>query len=171
MQKIILTGYMASGKTTIGKLLSQASGLDYIDLDEYIERKTGNTIPELFRVGEIKFRKLEHESLKEIMDTRNSFILSLGGGTPCYANNHEFLKQDDVLSVYLKTGIDEIISRINVQKDNIRPMLDNLKGEELREFVAKHLFDRSYFYMQAKHVVVTDNKTPEQVVNQIMSLF
>ncbi|AXG73079.1 shikimate kinase [Flavobacterium arcticum] len=170
MKKIILCGYMASGKTTIARLLAQASGITYLDLDEVIEQQTGKTIPQLFlEGGEIQFRKKEHIALKEIVNKNESFILSLGGGTPCYANNHEFLQRDDVLSIYLKTSIKEVVSRIETQS-NERPMLNNLRGEELEEFVAKHLFDRSYYYMQAKHRVATDDKSLEAIVNEIMSL-
>jgi shikimate kinase len=171
MKKVILCGYMASGKTTTARLLAGAAGLPYLDLDEVIELKEGKTIMELFKSdGEIKFRKLEHAALTEIVDGTDSFILSLGGGTPCYANNHEFLKRDDVISVYLKAGIDELMVRIKGQQ-GIRPLLEALKEEELHEFIAKHLFDRSYYYHQAKHIVNTDEKAPEAIVNEIMSLF
>lgn len=172
MKKIILCGYMASGKTTVARLLAQASGLIYIDLDEVIEKKTGKTITQLFEDGgEIKFRKLEHEALAETVDGTEGFILSLGGGTPSYANNHEVLKRGDVISVYLKASIKEIIKRIK-QQPGLRPLLETHKDEnELEEFIAKHLFDRSYYYHQAKHIVVTDGKTPEAITNEIMSLF
>ena len=172
MKKIILTGYMASGKTTIGRLLSKASGFEFIDLDEFIEQKAGKTIPEIFaQDGEIKFRRLEHDSLKEIVDdVTDGFVLSLGGGTPCYANNHKFLQREDVFSVYLKAGIPELLERIGEQGQQ-RPLLDTIKPEEMEEFIAKHLFDRSYFYYQAKHVILVDGKLPEAVVNEIMSIF
>ncbi|KAF2519687.1 shikimate kinase [Flavobacterium salilacus subsp. salilacus] len=171
MKKIILCGYMASGKTTIARLLAQALGFNYIDLDEIIVLQTGKTIQELFAEGgEIQFRKKEHVVLQEIVNNNEAFVLSLGGGTPCYANNHEFLQRDDVISVYLKASIPEIISRL-ANDVTPRPMLNNLKGEELKEFIGQHLFERSYYYMQAKHKVITDGKTTENIVNEIMSLF
>lgn len=171
MKKILLCGYMASGKTTIAKLLAKASGIPYKDLDEIIEQKAQKSISDIFsQDGEIKFRKMEHEALKEVLSCEEPFILALGGGTPCYANNHEFLKRDDVVSVYLKAGIEELFSRIG-QQDIKRPLLDNLTPEKQKEFIAQHLFERSYFYRQAKHVVVVDNKSPEDVVNEVMSLF
>jgi shikimate kinase len=171
MKKVLLTGYMASGKTTIALLLSKAAGITYMDLDEIIEEKAGKSVAEIFeQQGEIKFRKLEHEALKSAICNKDSFILSLGGGTPCYANNHEFLKMDDVISIYLKAGIPVLVKRLR-EHDHRRPVLDNVKPEELEDFIAKHLFDRSYFYHQAKHVVNVDNKSPEDIVNEIMSLF
>lgn len=170
MKKLILCGYMGSGKTTIARLLAKSTGLTYIDLDEVIENKTGKTISQLFEEGgEIKFRKLEHDCLKEVVNGSDGFILSLGGGTPSYANNHEVLKRDDVVSVYLKASIGELIKRIKKQP-GVRPLLEVLKEEEMEEFVAKHLFDRSYYYHQAKYIVATDGKTPEAITDEIMSL-
>lgn len=171
MKKLILCGYMGSGKTTIARLLAKTTGLIYMDLDEVIELKAGKTISQLFEEdGEIKFRKLEHDCLNEVVNGSGSFILSLGGGTPSYANNHEVLKRDDVVSVYLKASIGELIKRIKTQP-GLRPLLETLKEEEMEEFVAKHLFDRSYYYHQAKHIVATDGKTPEAITDEIMSLF
>lgn len=170
MKKVILCGYMASGKTTTARLLATASGLPYIDLDEVIEHNTGKTISQLFEGGgEIKFRKLEHEALTDIVNGSEGFILSLGGGTPVYANNHLVLQREDVLSVYLKASIGELVKRIRSQAWQ-RPIVDALKEEELKEFVAQHLFERSFYYHQAKHVVSTDGKSPEEITNEIMKL-
>ncbi|MFP9098083.1 shikimate kinase [Flavobacterium sp. RHBU_24] len=168
MKKIILCGYMGSGKTTTAKILAKAAGIPYFDLDEIIEKKAGKSVPELFeQQGEIHFRRLEHEAFKEMLANDYSFVLSLGGGTPCYANNHLLLQQDGVQSIYLKTGIDTIIQRTQVQA-NKRPLLDKLQGQELKEFIGQHLFERSYYYHHAKHVVTTDGKTPDAVADEIM---
>lgn len=171
MSKIILSGYMASGKTTIARLLASAMGVKYYDLDDIIEKTEGKTITEIFsEKGEIYFRRLEHECLKLILETDNSFVLSLGGGTPCYFNNHEILKREDVLSVYLNVSVNVLTERLYLEKSK-RPLLQNLTEGELYEFVAKHLFDRSYFYNQSKKVVITEGKTPEDIVNEIISFY
>ena len=171
MKKILLTGYMASGKTTIALLLSKAAGITYNDLDEIIEEKEGKSISALFEeVGEIGFRRMEHEALKEALSAEESFVLSLGGGTPCYAGNHEFLQREDVISVYLKASVPELARRLRDNYEH-RPVLENVQPGELEDFIAKHLFDRIYFYHQAKHVVSVDDKSPEDIVNEIMSLF
>ena len=161
---------MASGKTTAARLLAKKLQLPYKDLDEVIENRTGKTISQLFKEdGEIKFRKLEHEVLNEIVNGTDDFVLGLGGGTPSYANNHEVLKREDVLSVYLKTGISEIVNRLRLQKGT-RPLIDALKDEELDEFVGQHLFERSYYYHHAKHVITTDGKLPEEITDEIIAL-
>lgn len=170
MKKIILCGYMGSGKTTIARLLAVATEIPYLDLDEIIEKDTQKSVQQLFEEdGEIKFRKLEHTTLKGLLEVDDEFILGLGGGTPCYAGNHLLLQGDDVISIYLKAGIDEIISRVTVH-GKPRPLIDKLKGQELRDFIGQHLFERSFYYNHAKHTVVTDGKTPETIVNEIVSL-
>ena len=86
--KIVLLGYMASGKSTIGKDLSKNLEVPFIDLDDYIENKFEKSITNIFKEeGEIFFRLQEHEAIKEILENEDRFVLSLGGGTPCYANN------------------------------------------------------------------------------------
>nr|WP_322626490.1 shikimate kinase [uncultured Flavobacterium sp.] len=171
MKKIILCGYMGSGKTTTARLLGKAAEIPHLDLDEIIENNTKKSVPELFKEeGEIKFRRLEHDSLKELLDSDADFVLALGGGTPCYANNHLMMQREDVISIYLKTGIAEVIQRVKAQ-GNTRPLLSGKDDEELQSFIGQHIFERSYFYNHAKHVVHTDGKTPEQVANEIMSLF
>ena len=170
MKKIILVGYMGSGKSVVAKLLAEKIRLPRLDLDEVISEKAHATIPEIFKMqGEIKFRKLEQESFKEIMQSPESVVLSLGGGTPCYANNHELLKAENVISVYLRTSVDVLYDRLLSEKSQ-RPLIANLQGEELKEFIAKSLFERSYYYNQAMHVVVTDGKSAETIVSEIEKL-
>lgn len=162
---------MGSGKTTTARLLGKAAEIPHLDLDEIIENNTKKSVTQLFKEeGEIKFRRLEHDSLKELLDSEADFVLALGGGTPCYANNHLMMQREDVISIYLKTGIAEVIQRVKAQ-GNTRPLLAGKDDEELQSFIGQHIFERSYFYNHAKHVVHTDGKTPEQVANEIMSLF
>ena len=171
MKKIILCGYMASGKTTVAQLLAAASGLPFLDLDQVIEQKYSKTIPQLFNEGgEINFRKKEHLALKDIAEGNEPFTLALGGGTPCYANNHLFLQRKDIISVYLKASVPTIIERLRTD-DTERPLLRGLHGDALAEYIGQHLFERSWYYMQAKHIVNTSGKSANEVVNEVMSLF
>ena len=170
MNKIILLGYMGSGKSTIAQKLALSLNLPFIDLDQYIEQNENVSIKKLFESNkEIKFRKLEHQYLKELLANNDSFVLSLGGGTPCYANNHLLLQGDNITSVYLKASIETLTNRLKHEKDS-RPLLANQPDDELSEFIAKHLFERSYFYTHAKHTIKVDGKSVETIVTEIAAL-
>jgi shikimate kinase len=169
--RIVLLGYMASGKSTIGKILAKRLDLPFIDLDHYIENKFQKSISDIFKQeGEIFFRLQEHEAIKEIFSENNSFVLSLGGGTPCYANNMDYINsQKHGISIYIKASIQTIFQRL-VTETSQRPLVASLPKDELEEFIAKHLFERSFFYEQAKLKVHTDTFTIEETVNHIESL-
>jgi shikimate kinase len=167
MTKIILVGYMGSGKSEIGKLLSKKLNLEYLDLDNFIANKLSKSINEIFsEKGEIFFRKLEHQYFLEIVQKKTSFVLSLGGGTPCYANNHELLKEDDVTSIYLKANVATLTKRLSSEKEN-RPLIKDLSNEKIQEFIGMHLFERSVYYDHSKYLINTDDKTPEEIVIEI----
>ena len=170
MNKIILLGYMGCGKTTIGQKLAVSLNRQFIDLDQYIEQNEKLSIKKLFESNkEIQFRKLEHHYLKELISNPDSFVLSLGGGTPCYANNHLMLQADHITSVYLKASIATLTKRLEDQKDS-RPLLANQPDDELAEFIAKHIFERSYFYTHATHTLNVDGKSIETIVQEITDL-
>ncbi|MBS9774262.1 MAG: shikimate kinase [Tenacibaculum sp.] len=166
--KIILLGYMASGKSTIGKLLAENSKMKFIDLDDFIEKKEKKTISFIFKEkGEVYFRLKEHEYLKELLNKKEDFILSLGGGTPCYAKNMDIvLANKNTVSIYLKSTIKTIVKRL--EEDNSeRPLITNLSKNDLVEFVSKHLFERSFFYEQANIKVDINNKSIKEIVEEI----
>lgn len=170
MKKVILVGYMAVGKTTIAKLLSEKTGVKLIDLDKSIEVKMNLSVTEIFKQkGEIYFRKIEHEMFKEYINNNENLIISTGGGTPCYANNHLLLNGDTITSIYLKASIDLIFERLKSGKSE-RPLVSNQSDVELKEFIAKHLFDRSFYYNYATHKVEVDTKSPEVIVDEILQL-
>jgi len=128
MTKIVLIGYMGSGKTTIAKLLSEKLGIAPLDLDEIIEEKANLSVAAIFeQKGEVYFRKQEHVLLKELLSQPGDLILSLGGGTPCYANNHELLNVEGIVSVYLKASIDTLFGILSLEKNN-RPLIAALEG-------------------------------------------
>ena len=170
MRKIILLGYMGCGKSTIANLLSKTTSIPFIDLDKSIEESENLTISEIFeKHGEIYFRKREHEIFVELLNSPGNTIIGLGGGTPCYANNHELLQEEKVVSIYLKASIETLFDRLVFNKSK-RPLIAQKSDEEMKEFIAKHLFDRSYYYNYAKHKVVVDNKTVNETVNDILNI-
>lgn len=167
---IVLLGYMASGKSSVSKLLGTVLKLPVVDLDTFIETKEGKTVPEIFKTkGEIYFRTKEHMYLKEVLETQQPMILSLGGGTPCYANNMKLIHQYTQHTVYLQTSIPEIINRVKDEKAQ-RPLISGISDEDLPEFIGKHLFERNVFYQQATHSILTDTKTIDTLVAEIKAL-
>ena len=164
---ISLVGYMGSGKSHISKILSDKINFKLIDLDKEISRRNKLTIPEIFeKKGEIYFRKLERETLEEILATQENIILSLGGGTPVYYNNMEIINNSSK-SVFLRASIATLVERISKQKEK-RPLIAKISDENLPEFIAKHLFERNIFYNKAQFNINTDNKTPENIIQEII---
>ena len=164
---ISLVGYMGSGKSHISKILSEKINFKLIDLDKEISRRNKLTIPEIFdKRGEIYFRKLERETLEEILATQENLVLSLGGGTPAYYNNMEIVNSNSK-SIFLRASIATLSERISKQKEK-RPLIANISDENLPEFIAKHLFERNEFYGKAQFIVSTDAREPEDIVNEII---
>lgn len=170
MRKIVLIGYMASGKTTMGKILAVKLGISHVDLDDLIQKETKLPIENIFsEKGEIYFRKNEHTLFKKLVESKESLIISTGGGTPCYADNHLFLNGEGVISIYLKASIDLLYDRLLTEKSK-RPLVADKNKEELKEFIAKQLFERSYYYNKATFKISIDGKNIEDIASEILDL-
>ncbi len=168
--KIVLLGYMASGKSSIGKRLSKKLSLRFLDLDDYIIEQEKMSISKIFELkGEVYFRLIEHKYLKEILAKDEKIILALGGGTPCYANNMEEINKVDAISIYLEGSTANMIERL-IRKKAKRPLIASLGDDKIPEFVAKHLFERRPFYEQAKMKIKIDNKTKKEVALELEQL-
>lgn len=168
--KIVLIGYMGSGKSTVGKLLAKELKYSFLDLDEVLENRLQSSISDLFQSkGEVFFRKKEHEMLNNVLQENSSFILSTGGGTPCYSGNMESMLQLADAVCYLKVSIPGLVKRLILEKDQ-RPLIRNIKDEDLPEFIGKHLFERNNYYLKANHVLDCDGKDPMQIVQEIAGL-
>ena len=168
--KIVLLGYMASGKSSIGKRLAKMLSMSFLDLDDYIIDKEKMSISEIFKEkGEVYFRLIENKYLKEIIKNDNDFILALGGGTPCYANNMDEINKGKTVSIYLQGSTQTMINRL-IKKKSKRPLIASLTDDKIPEFVAKHLFERRHFYERAKTTVKIDDKTKKEVAKEIKKL-
>jgi len=168
--KVVLIGYMGSGKTTVGKLLAQELGFEFIDLDDYIETSLNEKIAHIFKdKGELYFRKKESELLNEILDDNRDLVIALGGGTPCYGVNMDTILQKTNLVFYLKLSIASLTERLNKEKKH-RPLISHLKDEDLPKFIGKHLFERGVYYSRANYTVTGDHKDSELVKDEIVAL-
>jgi len=167
---IALVGYMGSGKSTVGKALAASQGMPFTDLDDYIEQRLGQSIPEVFRSrGELYFRKKEHELLRQWLEGHDSGVLALGGGTPCYAGNMDLLLEYTPQVVYLQLPVPALAARLRQEQEQ-RPLVAHLSAEELPEFIGKHLFERAPFYARAPYIVNCEGLAAEAVVQEISRL-
>ena len=158
MRRIILIGYMGSGKTTVGKALSKATGMMFYDLDWYIESRMRKTVSQIFAErGEEGFRQIEYNMLHEVAEFEN-VIISCGGGTPCFFDNMDYLnEQGDV--VYLKATPETLYKHLLMAKVE-RPLLKGKTPEQLIDYITEHLKERAPFYEKARHTLdvnVLDN--------------
>ncbi|MFC7444337.1 MULTISPECIES: shikimate kinase [Mesoflavibacter] len=166
---LVFLGYMASGKSTVGKHVAEILNYSFIDLDFYIEEKEKMKVKDIFETkGEIYFRKIEHTYLKDIINEQKNCVLSLGGGTPCFYDSVDWLNTiNNVITIYLKASIDVITTRL--VNDTIRPLISHLKSkEEIKEFIAKHLFERSFFYNKAQIKLNTTDLSIEEISEKIL---
>ena len=147
--KLFVVGYMASGKTTFGKVLADKLNLPFIDLDQFIETNRGMTITELFREkGEAEFRKIESEMLRLASGGDSSVVVACGGGTPCHDGNMQFMNETGI-TVFLETSTPVLISRLQ-EANGQRPLLAGKSNDEIQEKVLTQLCERLPHYMEAK---------------------
>ena len=139
-------------------------------MDEYIEQNSRTSISEIFdSKGEIFFRKVEAEAVKQLSKNSESLVLALGGGTPCYSNTMQFLvNHPNVKTIFLNLSIKNLSKRLINGKAK-RPLIANLNDEDISEFIAKHLFERSFYYNQAEIIVQTDLLNIDEIVAVIKS--
>ena len=167
---IVLTGYMGSGKTSVGKALAQKLGRTYIDVDEYIVEKQQKSIPEIFEEsGEDGFRAIETQALQDIYDTYfGNAIIATGGGAVLKKENREIL--GDLGNVfYLYADAETTFSR--VKGDTNRPLLSSNDEEELRAKIVNMIGQRrGYYEMTADHTIDTNGKTVEAIADNITQL-
>ena len=151
MTRIIIVGYMGSGKTTVGKALSKDMGIPFYDLDWYIESRMRKTVAQIFAErGEEGFRQIEYNMLHEVAEFEN-VIISCGGGTPCFFDNMDYMNGQGE-TVYLKASPEVLYGHLKMGKTE-RPLLKNKTPEEMQVFIAEQLEKREPFYSKAKHTL------------------
>lgn len=166
---IFLTGFMGSGKSTVGPILANTIGFQFIDLDVLIEKNENRKISDIFAAeGEQKFRALERKTLKEILGNAET-IVSLGGGTVTNDETLNLVKHHGVL-VYLKSDVEHIFQRLKTKSD--RPMLRDedgtlLHGDHLLRKIETLLGTREKFYNQADVIITTDDKKIGYTIDEL----
>lgn len=150
--KIFLIGFMASGKTTVGKKLANKLDIPFVDLDAYIEEKFNTTIRTImYNEGQDVFREKERDALEELVQKKGSYVLSTGGGTPNHHGNIDKMnKVGD--TVYIELDIPTIVDRLmNSKKD--RPLIWGKSEKDLTVYAKELLDRRKENYEKAKYTV------------------
>ena len=165
--RIYLLGFMGSGKTHWGKLLSQKLTLPLFDLDQRIVEEENSPINEIFaKKGEEYFRMREKEMLHMLTESHESFVMACGGGTPCFFNNIDYMNNNGT-TVWLNTRMEVLYERLLKEKEE-RPLLKELKNEQLKQFMVKKFSERRIYYEQAELVVEEDLASIESLIQNIM---
>ena len=159
---IALTGFMGSGKSTVGRLVADALGCPFLDLDEIIVKKAGKTIPQIFEAeGERGFRRREKQALEQTVEkyAESTAVLALGGGTVTVPGAIGLL-QEKTLCIYLQADA-----------DTLRPRLEGTSGERplAGEGWEERLADRLPLYEKAAHITLySAGLSPEELTDEII---
>ena len=157
-QSCFLVGFMGCGKSHWGARLSETLGLPLVDLDGFIERNAGKSIPDIFlQDGEAVFRQLERQVLRETA-LHAPCVVSTGGGAPCFFNNMDWMNAQGA-TIYLKTPVEILAQRLEQDSLN-RPLLQELDKQGLESYIERLLAEREPFYLKAQ-LVVTFNPDPD----------
>jgi len=161
MDKIFIVGMPGSGKSTMARYLCSKTKFNYLDLDEEIEKKSQKSVTEIFRdEGQEYFRSLETKLLKEIINKEKIFILSTGGGTPCFNKNMELMKKNGI-TIFLNTSIDTLIERVG--RKNKRPLFNS---KNIKETINNMFNERIKYYNQSRFSVKdNDRKEALSIIN------
>jgi len=163
--RIFLIGFMGCGKTTMGKKVAKTLSCKFIDLDKYIQGKTGESIQQIFKKKEEKyFRDLEKESLMEVCK-KDNLVIATGGGTPCFFDNMQKML-DKGKCIYLKMQVNDLATRLSKEKSK-RPLIENLTKKDLVNFIRKKLAEREVFYSKANHILQAKNISEKDIVKLI----
>jgi len=163
LKRLVLTGFMGAGKSTIGRLLAASIGWNFLDLDNHLESRTNSTIPQLFEQhGEVRFRRLESIALASALGY-NNIVLALGGGTPEDLTNRLLLEQTPAtFTIFLDAPFPTLFDRCMLQNIG-RPVLQDPVAAQLR-FEHRHPLYRR----MAALTIATADQTPAQTVEALL---
>ena len=169
MIRIFLTGYMGSGKTTLGRALAADLNVQFIDLDHYIEQRYRKTIAQLFAEnGEDGFRAIERRMLHEVGEFED-VIISTGGGTPCFFDNIEFMNAQGI-TIYLDVPVERLFIRLCIARSK-RPLIKDKDDEELRAFIIEQLEKRAPHSSKAQYSFRADRLEDTAQVKESVEAF
>ncbi len=162
MKNIVLTGFMATGKSSVGKSLAAKLNISFVDSDDFIEKKLNKKIKDIFKEnGEQYFRQEETKVIEELSSLM-SCVISCGGGVVLNKNNIDLLRKNGII-INLYASAQEVYKRIANNKD--RPLLKDTSVEKIQELMN----NRKKFYENCDISIKTDNLSIDQITNLIIS--
>ena len=154
--RIFLIGFMGSGKTYWGTRIAESLNIPFYDLDAVIVQEEGMSVADIFKVkGEEYFRYKEKQVLEELVAKSENFVLSAGGGTPCFFNNIKFMKRHGKV-IWLNTSTSMLKHRL-MKERLTRPLLRDISEAGLHAYIVRKLGERKMYYEQADVAVLEDN--------------
>jgi len=169
MQRIILVGFMGSGKTFIGKKLAEQLNLPFIDSDSEIEQREQLCITDIFRTkGESYFREKEKEFIQSLSVTDNeAFVMAVGGGLPCFNNLMKSLNHLGT-TLYLNCTVETLFSRLQNEQTQ-RPLLHSISAHDLLNHITTKLNERASFYLQSNIIVNEEQQNLKSILDKLHS--
>lgn len=166
---LFLIGFMGSGKSTVGRQLAKTLGADFQDLDEIIESAESQSIANIFITkGEHFFREIESHYLKTIHESEHPKIIAVGGGTPCFFDNMDWMN-DNGTTVFLNPTVDVLFNRLKSETAH-RPVIAAQTDDTLRSFIAEKLNSRLHHYQKAKIVIDVTSDDVDVLGNLLMQI-
>ncbi len=163
VQRIFLIGLPGSGKTTLGQALAEKIGCRFIDLDDEIVKREGQSIPDYIQFqGEGNFRIKENEALHSLCALGDRFVMATGGGTPCYHFNMDFMNNQG-LTVYLDVSPGDLALRLMEQGLEKRPLIKSYDQMDLIQEMRGLKEQRDPFYNEAK-IKLSDNQVNAEMI-------
>lgn len=160
--RIYLIGYMGSGKSTLGRKLANKLGLQFVDMDHFIEQRNYKTIPQIFREeGEEVFRKKERQALEELSEFTD-LVIATGGGAPCFFDNIDLMNRSGK-TIYLNIDPKMLAYRLKHSKTE-RPLIKGKSEAELIRFIDKTLKERNRYYKQAQYEIINPDMNPDSIL-------
>jgi shikimate kinase len=162
--RIFLIGFMGSGKTHWGTQIAEKLQIPFYDLDAVIVNNEGMNISEIFaNKGEEYFRYIEKQTLEDLVSREENFVLSAGGGTPCFFNNIKFMKRSGKV-LWLNTSLEALNQRLMKEK-MARPLLRGITEADLRAYIIRKLSERKMYYEQADLMVHEETTDLESFIS------
>ena len=161
---------MGCGKSSLGRKLAKAGGMEFMDMDSIIEQREGASISDIFHYqGEEYFRDAERALIEELGTAEGDMVISTGGGAPAWQNSMELMNSLGA-TIYLRRTAQQIASRLSPHGRQKRPKLRGLNDEELVAFMTTNMAEREPFYSKAKYCVDCAERSDAELIDYILQI-